>query len=82
MQPGPEHDRLDPEPSYDPMQACPRCYEALRVADLGEDGARSMLLACPETYCDYVLVVTQRESFSGRKWSWPELFRLSARAAG
>lgn len=61
--------------------ACPRCYETLRVAQAGEDPHRAMLLACPEAYCDYVLVLTESESFSARKWSWPDMLRFT-RAAG
>jgi hypothetical protein len=61
--------------------ACPRCYHNLRVAEVGQDPTRAVLLACPEAYCDYVLVLTEREAFSARKWSWPELLRFT-RAAG
>jgi hypothetical protein len=61
--------------------ACPRCYQTLRVAEVGDHPARALLLACPEAYCDYVLVLTEHETFSARKWSWPDLFRFP-RAAG
>jgi hypothetical protein len=61
--------------------ACPRCYHSLRVAEVGDDPKRAVLLACPEAYCDYVLVLTERETFSARKWSWPDRLRF-ARAAG
>ena len=60
---------------------CPRCFETLRVTDTGPERERAALLACPEPYCDYVLVLTEREAFSARKWSWPDLFRFT-RAAG
>jgi hypothetical protein len=62
-------------------RACPRCYQRLRVAKVEGEDARAVLLACPEPYCDYVLVVSPREAFSARKWSWPDLFRF-VRAAG
>jgi hypothetical protein len=62
-------------------RACPRCYQGLRVAKVEDEDARAVLLACPEPYCDYVLVVSPREAFSARKWSWPDLFRF-VRAAG
>jgi hypothetical protein len=79
---------LSPDPAPHAMQsnskpehACPRCYQELRVVEASDDTARAVLLACPEAYCDYVLVLTERESFSARKWSWPDLFRFT-RAAG
>ena len=61
--------------------ACPRCYQPLVTAQTGEDLGRRSLLACPEPYCDYVLVLTERESFSARKWSWPSLRWLSRAAS-
>ncbi|MCY3000757.1 MAG: hypothetical protein NTV21_02970 [Planctomycetota bacterium] len=51
------------------------------MTDTGAERDRAALLACPEPYCDYVLVLTEREAFSARKWSWPDLFRFT-RAAG
>lgn len=61
--------------------ACPRCYETLRVAQTVDDARSATLLACPEAYCDYVLVLTESEAFSARKWSWPDMLRLT-RTAG
>ncbi|MCC7014398.1 MAG: hypothetical protein IT454_17695 [Planctomycetes bacterium] len=60
---------------------CPRCYQPLQVTEVGEDPSRAALMACPEPYCDYVLVLTERESFSARKWSWPDLFRFTRAAS-
>lgn len=60
---------------------CPRCYQPLAVADVGDDPTRAALLACPEPYCDYVLVLTERETFSARKWSWPDMFRFTRAAS-
>jgi hypothetical protein len=54
---------------------CPRCDQPLHVAEAGDNPVRPALLACPEPYCDYVLVLTDREAFSARKWSWPDMFR-------
>lgn len=67
--------------TLDVEHACPRCYETLRLAEAGESRRRAVLLACPEPYCDYVLVLTEHEAFSARKWSWPDLLRFT-RAAG
>lgn len=61
--------------------ACPRCYETLRVAQASDDCSRAVLLACPEPYCDYVLVLTESEAFSARKWSWPDMFRFTRAAS-
>ncbi len=72
--------QIDSERS-DPAHACPRCYQGLRVANVGDDAPRAVLLACPEAYCDYVLVLTEREAFSARKWSWPDLFRFTRAAS-
>ena len=70
---------MQPDPK--PDHACPRCYQELRVAEVSDHPSRSLLLACPEPYCDYVLVLTETEAFTARKWSWPDLFRFT-RAAG
>ena len=70
-------------PAAETVHACPRCYQTLRPAQgRPEEGTAALLLACPESYCDYVLVLTHEERFSARKWSWPDLFRMSKRAAG
>lgn len=69
------------KPDQQTEHACPRCYQELRVAEVSEDPGRALLLACPEPYCDYVLVLTERETFSARKWSWPDLFRFTRAAS-
>ena len=46
-------------PAAETVHACPRCYQTLRPAHgRPEEGAAALLLACPESYCDYVLVLT------------------------
>jgi hypothetical protein len=68
-------------PKIDPDHVCPRCYQELKVVDVGDDPSRALLLACSEPYCDYVLVLTDKEAFSARKWSWPDLFRFTRAAS-
>ena len=60
--------------------ACPRCYHGLFVnsVDAGE-GVR-VLLACPEPYCDYVLLLADQEASTSAAWNWSEItwFRREA----
>jgi hypothetical protein len=68
-------------PAAETVHACPRCFQPLRPTQgRPEEGAKALLLACPEPYCDYVLVLTRDEGFSARKWSWPDLFRFTRQA--
>jgi hypothetical protein len=52
--------------------ACPRCYQALTLARPTVDGSHSrVLLSCPETYCEYVLALSERELAAlARRWAW------------
>ena len=63
--------------------ACPRCYQALTAAQRGSDARQRVTLVCREPYCDYVLVLSERESAAlAPSWTVPILGRWLARAAG
>ena len=63
--------------------ACPRCYQALAVASKRDAARQRVTLACSEPYCDYVLVLSERESVEwAPRWSVPILDRWLVRAAG
>ena len=51
------------EPSH--RHACPRCFGALVFDRPSDRPGRAVVLACPEAYCDYVLVLGERELASG-----------------
>lgn len=51
---------------------CPRCGHLLAIVHVGAEHWHASILACPETYCDYVLVLGQREPVAQRE-------RVSAR---
>jgi hypothetical protein len=44
--------------------ACPRCFGALMLNQAGGSRSHAVVLTCPEAYCDYVLVLGEREFVS------------------
>jgi hypothetical protein len=44
--------------------ACPRCFGALMLNQAGGHRSQAIVLTCPEAYCDYVLVLGEREFVS------------------
>jgi hypothetical protein len=61
--------------------ACPRCYQPLRIVESRGGLRRSVLLACSEPYCDYVLVLPRRDVAREPVWRWTKTVG-PARAAG
>ena len=66
--PGPRRGPASGSVQLSDQHACPRCFGALALGRPGEWHGRAVVLACPEAYCDYVLVLGEREGAPAGGW--------------
>jgi hypothetical protein len=63
------------------QHACPRCFQALTVGAVNGGKGHRVTLICSEPYCDYVLVIHERDAAPARRWSWPQIAWLRRAAS-